>query len=87
MSATQSEETVSDVEFEDLSLEDSSEENSRPFETIYFKYLFENCHNIDDILERLRSLTEQFQQYKDEGHQLLSPVYGGWCEIDKYENE
>jgi hypothetical protein len=53
------------------------------YESIYFKYWFEGCENINDILERLNDLKHQFEQWKIEGHELTQPVDSGYCFIDK----
>jgi hypothetical protein len=53
------------------------------YESIYFKYWFEGCENINDILERLNDLKQQFEQWKIEGHELTQPVDNGYCFIDK----
>lgn len=62
---------------------DSDEESFIDYESVYFKYCFEDCTKIDDILERLESLKKLFEQYKKDGHELTQPVDNGYCFIDK----
>jgi hypothetical protein len=61
----------------------SDEESFIDYESVYFKYCFEDCTKIDDILERLEGLKQLFEQYKKEGHELIQPVDTGYCFIDK----
>lgn len=62
---------------------ESDEDSFIDYESVYFKYCFEDCTKIDDILERLESLKNLFEQYKKDGHELTQPVDNGYCFIDK----
>lgn len=62
---------------------DSDEESFVDYESVYFKYCFEDCMKIDDILERLEGLKQLFEQFKKDGHELTQPVDNGYCFIDK----
>lgn len=63
-------------------------ETTIEYESLYFKYCFDHCKNINDIIETLESLKEYFEQLKKEGHELKQPVDTGYCFIDKVtENE
>lgn len=53
------------------------------YESVYFKYCFEHCTNIDEIISTLQSLKEYFEELKKEGHELTQPVDSGYCFIDK----
>lgn len=85
------EELASDNEFYNDSENNSNNSNSREltdedyeeYKSIYFKYCFEQCNNIDDILNTLNSLKEYFEQLAKDGHKLVSPVCDGYCFIDK----
>lgn len=58
------------------------------YESLYFKYCFDHCQNITDIIDTLDSLKEYFLQLKKDGHELTQPVDTGYCFIDKViENE
>ena len=53
------------------------------YESVYFKYCFDNCETIDEVISRLNNLKQQFEQYKKDGHKLTQPVDTGYCFIDK----
>jgi hypothetical protein len=53
------------------------------YESFYFKYLFEGCSSIDEIIDQLDLIKNTFQRFKDQGHELLSPVQSGYCFVDK----
>jgi hypothetical protein len=63
--------------------EEYSEESDTEYESVYFKYCFEHCTNIDDIIHTLESLKSYFEELKSEGHELTQPVDSGYCFIDK----
>jgi hypothetical protein len=79
------EEQAEDLEYyPDTDKDDEEiEDDEMTFENIYFKYCFEECKTIDEILEQLDNLKSQFEQLKLEGHELLEPVNNGFCLIDK----
>ena len=62
---------------------ESESESEDEYESVYFKYCFEGCETIDDILCTLNRLKQQFEQYKKDGHKLTQPVDTGYCFIDK----
>lgn len=53
------------------------------YESFYFKYLFERCSTIDEVINQLDLIKNIFQRFKDQGHELLSPVQSGYCFVDK----
>jgi hypothetical protein len=53
------------------------------YESVYFKYCFDGCESIDEILCRLDALKQEFEEYKKEGHKLTQSVDNGYCFIDK----
>lgn len=57
----------------------------RKYDSFYFKYLFEQCESVDDIILELESLTELFKKYKENNCNLLAPVDNGYVFIEKYE--
>jgi uncharacterized coiled-coil DUF342 family protein len=69
--------------YEELEVDTHSENTFIEYESVYFKYCFEGCEKIDDVLERLDALKQQFEQWKIEGHELTQPVDTGYCFIDK----
>lgn len=78
----------STIEYDNESECESECETRIEYESIYFKYCFDNCQNINDVIETLDSLKEYFIQLKKEGHELTQPVDTGYCFIDKVmENE
>jgi hypothetical protein len=81
----QSEEHCEELDFDTQSHYESVSQDDTfiEYESIYFKYWFEGCENINDILERLNDLKQQFEQWKIEGHELTQPVDNGYCFIDK----
>lgn len=60
-----------------------SEAESVMYESVYFKYWFEGCKTIDDVLCNIEGLRQQFEAWKEEGHELTQPVDTGYCFIDK----
>jgi hypothetical protein len=66
---------------------ENTESESEQYESVYFKYEFEHCESIDDILQQLEHLTHYFKQLKDDGYRLLEAVNNGYCFIDKQINE
>lgn len=62
---------------------DNEQSECLSYESVYFKYCFEHCTNIDDIIHTLESLKQYFEQLKNEGHELTQPVDSGYCFIDK----
>lgn len=79
----QSEDLKFDAQSVDFNADSESEDTFIEYESVYFKYCFEECAKIDDILERLDALKQQFEQWKIEGHELTQPVDSGYCFIDK----
>jgi len=85
-------ENESENEIEEHS-ENESEEHSEnesediQFESVYFKYWFEGCKTIDEVLGGIEALKDQFEQWKKEGHELTHPVDTGYCFIDKIYKE
>ena len=63
------------------------EENDIEYESVYFKYCFEDCKTIDEVLYCIDRLKDQFEQWKKEGHELTQPVDTGYCFIDKIYKE
>ena len=57
------------------------------YESVYFKYWFENCKTIDEVLSGIEGLKQTFEQWKKEGHELTQPVDTGYCFIDKIYKE
>ena len=77
----------SDVEvYNDTNSECNNSDNSEEYKSIYFKYCFEQCNSIDDILTTLNSLKEYFEQLAKDGHNLVYPVCDGYCVFDKVNN-
>ena len=66
-----------------VSEHDSDVYQTIQYESVYFKYCFEGCASIDDILCVLDGLKQQFEQWKRENHELTKPVDTGYCIIDK----
>lgn len=54
--------------------------------TLYFKYEFEGCKTIDEVLQRLDELRNYFQSIKDEGHSLIQPIDSGHCIFTKLQD-
>ena len=69
------EENISDMQSEST----YEEEN---METIYFKYEFDGCETIDEILDNLDRLTKQFELYKQAGYLMRHPVDTGYCHLE-----
>ena len=70
-------------ELEEYSETDNEQSECLSYESVYFKYCFEHCTNIDDIIHTLESLKQYFEQLKNDGHELTQPVDSGYCFIDK----
>lgn len=68
-------ESEDDIEYES--------EDDLEYESIYFKYWFDGCATIDDILSNIERLKHNFEQWKREGHELTHTVDTGFCFIDK----
>lgn len=68
---------------EELEFDEQSDDTCIEYETIYFKYCFEDCNTMDEIIEVLDELKKQFEEWKKEGHKLTQPVNNGYCFIDK----
>ena len=66
---------------------DNDSENEIEYESVYFKYCFEDCKTIDEVLYCIDRLKNQFEQWKKEGHELTQPVDTGYCFIDKIYKE
>lgn len=52
-------------------------------ETFNFKYEFEDCENIDEILFNLQQLVNKFKQLKNDGHNIKYPITNGNCILTK----
>lgn len=75
-------------EFEENIENEEGEHDLDEFEeddVFYFKYEFEGCQNIDDILANLDRLKELFGKFKNEGYNLREDVSGGYCFLYKEE--
>lgn len=75
---------------EELDCDNNSEcesEEDVQYESVYFKYWFENCKTIDEVLSGIEGLKQTFEQWKKEGHELTQPVDTGYCFIDKIYKE
>jgi hypothetical protein len=68
----------------DVNTIDSDEETE--YESLYFKYWFDGCKTIDEVLCGVEALKIQFEEWKKEGYQLRQPVDTGYCFIDKVIN-
>jgi hypothetical protein len=84
-----SDEAVARIELEiqeriegQIEYEDDFEDVLEHYDSFYFKYLFEGCSTIDDIISQLTTLKNMFEQYKEQGHDLVAPVDSGYCFID-----
>jgi len=67
--------------------QESEESEEVEYESVYFKYWFEGCKTIDDVLCGIQGLKQTFEQWKKEGHELTQPVDTGYCFIDKVYKE
>jgi hypothetical protein len=76
-------ELENEVYNEDLDNEDSDNEE---YQSIYFKYCFEQCNNITEVINTLNSLKEYFEQLSKDGNELVSPVCDGYCFFNKVNN-
>lgn len=72
-----------DEEYNEESDTDNEQSECLSYESVYFKYCFEHCTNIDDVISTLESLKSYFEELKKEGHELTQPVDSGYCFIDK----
>lgn len=73
-----------DDDVPDLISDDEEEIN---YETVYFKYEFDGCQNIDEVIQQLENLKVYFQTIKNEGHNLLEPIDSGHCILTKVRND
>jgi hypothetical protein len=55
-------------------------------ESIYFKYAFDGCKTIEDVIHQLDYIRNYLQSIKDEGHNLLEPIDSGHCILTKLED-
>lgn len=55
-----------------VSEHDSDVYQTIQYESVYFKYCFEGCASIDDILCVLDGIKQQFEQWKRENHELTT---------------
>jgi len=74
-------EPVTEDECEEEDEDDEYDETE--YESVYFKYCFDGCETIDDVIDSLESLKTYFQKIKDEGHNLREPVDSGHCFLTK----
>lgn len=65
--------------------EEFHDEEIKEDDIFYFKYEFEGCQNIDDILSNLERLKDLFQKFKNEGYKLREDVSSGYCFLYKEE--
>jgi hypothetical protein len=70
-----------------VSDDDEDDEEEINYETVYFKYEFDGCQNIDEVIQQLENLKVYFQTIKNEGHNLLQPVDSGHCILTKIRND
>lgn len=68
---------------EELDCDNEYESEDIQYESVYFKYWFDGCKTIDDVLSHIEGLKQTFEQWKKEGHELTQPVDTGYCFIDK----
>ena len=68
-------------------ISDDEEEDEINYETVYFKYEFDGCQNIDEVIQQLENLKIYFQTIKNEGHNLLEPIDSGHCILTKVRND
>jgi hypothetical protein len=66
----------SDTEIDDNNTEIEKTDEEIMYESVYFKYCFDGCKTIDDILYNLDGLKQLFEQWKHE-------FDTGYCFIDK----
>lgn len=83
----ESEDQSEELDEQSEELEELDEGESINYELVYFKYWFDGCKTIDNVLSRIEALKEQFEQWKKEGHELTQPVDTGYCYIDKMYKE
>ena len=86
MTCALEEENYSDMP--DLVSDDNDEEYDEEPDnvTLYFKYEFEGCTTIDEVIQRLDELRNYFQSIKDEGHSLVQPIDSGHCIFTKLQD-
>ena len=75
-----------DCDNEDCDCDNEQSEDIQ-YESVYFKYWFEDCKTIDEVLSCIEGLKQTFEQWKKEGHELTQPVDTGYCFIDKIYKE
>jgi hypothetical protein len=63
--------------------EDDDDDEDTEYISLYFKYWFDDCKTIDEVLFSIDRLKQQFEEWKSEGHELTQPVDTGYCFIDK----
>lgn len=80
-------EEIYEDDYEDDFEDEESIDIFERYESFYFKYLFEGCTTIDEIVSQLNNLTSLFEQYKQDGHELVAPVESGYCFIDSVLNQ
>jgi hypothetical protein len=78
-----SDEAVARLDEIDTEIEEDYEDDFEEHESFYFKYCFENCTNISQIIIRLEEIKAIFEEYQRNGYELISPVDSGYCFIDK----
>lgn len=71
----------------DNDVDNEESDDNDEYKSIYFKYCFEQCNNISDVINTLNSLKEYFEQLAKDGNELVSPVCDGYCFFDKVNNE
>jgi hypothetical protein len=77
------------IEYQEL-YQESDKENEEFYESnesqddvFYFKYEFEGCKTIDDILCNLDRLKDIFQNMRNDGYRLREDVNSGYCFLYK----
>lgn len=71
--------------------QDNNQQNNNEIENLeenfleiyYFKYEFEGCRDINDILCNLDRLKQIFSEMQNEGYKLREDVRGGYCFLNK----
>jgi len=66
-----------------MSFEHHSSDIESTFDSLYFKYQFEHCNTIDDIINRLEDLKNYFIELKLNDTSLIQSVCDGWCYFNK----
>lgn len=81
------EEQSEELDYDNNNNSECESEEDIQYESVYFKYWFENCKTIDEVLSNIEGLKQTFEQWKKEGHELTQPVDTGYCFIDKIYKE